>query len=689
MNIKLRLLGAPVLALAALCAATVSAEPLRRSQDNPRYFATDETAHLLLTGSHNWHVFQAYQNPAGQTDDDDLWDNNWLGLMAAWQHNFFRGWFWSDNYYRPLPWRWDSKQDCFDLSRDPELTLGTNYVNRMLTRVGETESVGLFTSVMLFQGWSHEERDNGAGPLRIPDPWNGAIPAKAHPWNGNNCEGFDADMVPGNDGNDAVGLELQQWRGPNDPVWLRQKDYIHAMVDAMNPYENFLWEVCNECRETSVEWQEQVIAAIRQREAALPNQHLVWMSCPGNNDFIQTTAADVVSPCKQSGNWHSDPPEVLATGPLYIVDTDHINVTTAYPERLWRWFVRGGHPIYMDAEFDLSWIQNGTPLQNFDEIRDAMATMRDLAETRLDLASLVPQKKNGSAGFPASSELALYSTATPLDAQPPPDGREFLAFFNDSSAGSLTVSGLTVGAEYTTYQCDMRGQGCSTGGFNATSDSRVFSFAERGFVHLESNLPAPLYSDNFNDAGDGVNLNGRELPVGGAIWQADAGLKTGGDEADRKVTTVWPNGKPVGGIPYHLTSDFAGVASVEAELTLGPATSVSVGFSSSPVDFLADAGVFWVSLAGGNIYVYGSGATLLGTINPLVAVTEGTLRLTYDAGASELRLFSQGGFLGGWSLLLTIPVSPAEIDYAVLEIDRGTTDESFVDDFAVRLTEAP
>ncbi len=202
---------------------------------------------------------------------------------------------------------------------------------------------------------------------------------------------------------------------------------------------------------------------------------------------------------------------------------------------------------------------------------------------------------------------------------------------------------------------------------------------------------APVYSDNFNDAEDGAQLQGRALQVGSAVWDTiDPGWQLKTVEvrgtSGLKVTTAYPNGTATGGIPYNLPGDFDGVASIEAELTRGVhATSVSIGFASSPDSPLAQDGVFWVSLADGDIYLYGAGSVVLGSIHPLMEIRKSTLKLEYDGGASELRLFSRGGFLGGWTQLLAVPVFPANIDYAVLEIDHGRNGEDFVDDFAVRM----
>ncbi len=203
---------------------------------------------------------------------------------------------------------------------------------------------------------------------------------------------------------------------------------------------------------------------------------------------------------------------------------------------------------------------------------------------------------------------------------------------------------------------------------------------------------SPVYSDNFNDAQDGVILQGRALQVGGATWDTvDPAwpLKTSGG----KVTTTFPAGTPVGGIPYDLPIDFDGVTSIEAELTIrdpsssfgsSPSGSVSIGFSSSPVEPLIDAGRFWVELSG-NLRVYGREGTLLFSLDPFLPLYKVSVKLEYDGAARELRLYRKVNFLS-WTLLVTIPVNPADIDHAVLEIDHGIHDASFVDNFAVRLT---
>ena len=94
-------------------------------------------------------------------------------------------------------------------------------------------------------------------------------------------------------------------------------------------------------------------------------------------------------------------------------------------------------------------------------------------------------------------------------------------------------------------------------------------------------------------------------------------------------------------------------------------------------------GVFWVSNTG-SITVYGQSGALL-VLDNVQGPVPPEIRLEYDGGIPELRLYAAAEGQPP-TLQANIPVGQEAIDFAVLEIDRGANNQSFVDNFVVRVT---
>lgn len=428
-----------ILALVASTAGSLAAidGPLRVHPTNPRYLTDDSGEVVFLAGSHTWSVFQDYRGPGTcSVNPPPLFDHGaWLDTLDDRGHNFYRGWHWGDNYYSPRPYvKVDGKYDLTQIK--------PGYLNRLYNRVNAARARGIYVSVMLFEGWSVSEKDFGKGPLRIPDPW---LRHFYHvDWN---LQGIDGDT-----NGDGEGLEIHE---AGNPGWDYQVGYIKAVIDKLNCLDNVIWEVSNESHADSHDWQFDVIDVIRTHTPAnCPGkEHPTWMTCPANNNFLRDgdNHADIVSPCHRSGfNYRGNPPAADGSK-VFIADSDHTEPCKVNYVWALRSFMRGLQPILMDRYEDLCWATIDDPencaltQSKAAKVHDAIGVMKVLADTKLDLASMAPQKE--TATTPSSNRYALFSTNSPGSSNPAPNGKEFLVYERTGSA-TFTLCNLVVNAGY-------------------------------------------------------------------------------------------------------------------------------------------------------------------------------------------------------------------------------------------------
>ena len=419
--------------LCLLLASAAAAQPLRVHPDNPRYLIDGDGNTVLLTGSHTWSLLQDLEHNGKRLRPRYGGHLQWLRLLDDWGHNFTRGWLWEDGYYSPLPYA--KNGSGYDLE-----AWNFAFFDRLYRRARAADRRDTFLGVMLFQGWSVNAKRGGSGkPYRLPDPW------ARHPLKS-------TANAPGKDGRQVheAGGELLRL----------QKRYVTQMVDTLNGFDHIVWEIANEAHFGSLNWQKQIAAFIRETEATLPNQHLVWISCASSggaaaaNESLLASGADLVSPCGRSTPAYlGDPPTPPPGGPVVIADSDHI-----FPERVrydWAWksFLRGLHPIYMDLRSDrLPWYRgNLESLSRRDtrRMRRALGTIQRLAG-EIDLAAMAPQRRASADPIKhlgGVKNFALFSSAAPASADPSPDGREFVAF-EPEGGGVLRVCDLQAGRPY-------------------------------------------------------------------------------------------------------------------------------------------------------------------------------------------------------------------------------------------------
>ncbi|HWH03490.1 MAG TPA: DUF6298 domain-containing protein [Gemmatimonadales bacterium] len=396
-----------------------AAGPLRADPRNPRYFADSSGRAVYLTGMHTWSTLQ----DNGPTDPPAPFDyQGWLDTLVHYNHDFFRMYSWEqarwtdetagDYYLAPMPWQRTGPGNALDGKPKFDLTkFNDAYFTRLRDRVAAAGKRGIYVSVMLFNGWSLE----GKGGLALNDPWNG------HPFNAaNNVNGIDGhvDSLP-------QGAGLHTLLVPK--ALAIQDAYVKHVVDAVGDLDNVLFEISNESDAGSLAWQTHMVDLIHTYERTRKKQHPVGITAMypnGSNGALFASPADWVSP-GDSGGYFTSPP--AGTGhQVIILDTDHLG--TEHTEQSWVWksFLRGLNPIFMDA-YDNQAIGLGAR-PNFDGTNPQFVAVRRAMGYTLSYATRIPLSTMVPAGSRASTGYCLADTAS----------HAYLVYLPDG--GSVTVT---------------------------------------------------------------------------------------------------------------------------------------------------------------------------------------------------------------------------------------------------------
>ena len=370
-----------VLLASAACASATG--PLRVHPENPRYFTDGSGRAIYLTGSHTWLNIQ----DAGEPFDFE----KYLDFLERHNHNFTRLWAWESPLWvtpdsrllrlAPLPYARTGPGRAFDGRPRFDLTrFDPAYFDRLWERVAAAAERGIYVSVMLFQGFSVARKSR----RRFATPWMG------HPFRKpNNVNGLHADA----DG-DEEGYEIHTLADPR--VTRLQEAYVRQVIDTLNGFDNVIYEISNESHGPSAEWQYHMIRFIHRYEASKPKQHLVWMSYPwdglhglADDRLLFDSPAEIVSP--RGGRvpiYRTDPP-VADGAKIVIADTDHLWGIGGNRAWVWKSFLRGLHPIFMDPYKNSPYRSEPELESKWDPIRRAMGDTLRFAR-RLELASMLP-----------------------------------------------------------------------------------------------------------------------------------------------------------------------------------------------------------------------------------------------------------------------------------------------------------
>ena len=414
--------------------------PLRRCPENPRYFTDDTGRAIYLSGSHTWAVFQDLVPLDGEPSPGQLFDfEDWLAFSKRYGFNFLRLWsreaayqrgrrgvelgqYLPSRYLEANPGRAPGELPKYDLDR-----LNPAYFERLRDRVIRAGEQGIYVSVMLFEAWT-------------ANPYMGA-PFDGHPFNRlNNINGVDGDpetppipaeLNPDGDRTTFPGCETLAIHTLADPKILAyEKAYVKKVVETLNDLDNVLYEICNEALRRSKYWQYEMIRYIHELESGMPKQHPVWMThlVQAQNEALFASPAEAVSPGVEAvdEDFCVDPP-VLDGRKVVFADTDHLGGIWGTPQWVWKSFMRGHNPIFMDNygmpgdDLDQSgdggpvsllfgrW-QYGLPANWREPVREAMAqTLRFAAE--MDMGRMLPTNSLSSTRYclaDADQEYLVY-----------------------------------------------------------------------------------------------------------------------------------------------------------------------------------------------------------------------------------------------------------------------------------------
>lgn len=413
--------------------------PLRIHPENGRYFTDNSGRAIYLTGSHTWANLQ----DIGLAGGEPFPYNDYLDFMESHQHNFMRFWMfeqpekasWTDARitFDPLPWARTGPGIAED--GKPKYDLGIwneDYFQRMRQRIIQAGDRGIYTAIMLFQGWSLHKTNSPHG-----DPW------PFHPFNGNNnINGVD---VPFTQADDDFHACLHSLKNPS--VMSYQEAYVRKVIDTVNDLDNVLYEIINEGGAT--DWQYALIELIHKYENQLDKQHPVGMthriSPVQYNQELFDSPAEWISPAQEPQDWivpgstfledyRNDPP--VGNGKKVILtDTDHLWGHGANPKWVWKSFLRGLNPIFMDPWWPLyiesnpevtPWAFVGGITKDQRDYPDWEPTRRAMGDTsrfasRVNLVKMLPRPELAS---------TRYCLADP--------GEEYLVYLPDG--GSVTVN---------------------------------------------------------------------------------------------------------------------------------------------------------------------------------------------------------------------------------------------------------
>ena len=440
-----------------LAAAALQAEPargpLRPHPDNPRYFTDSSGRAVYLTGAHTWNSIV----DMGPADPPPRFDfGKFLGWLEGYGHNFIRLWAWDLTNWEPRRYR-ETRHTVFPLpyartgpgkaiDGKPKFNLtryDREYFRRVERRVREAGRRGFYVSIMLFEGW---------GLQFSPGAW------EAHPYH------------PENNVNGIDGKNLGVYTLADPKVTALQEAYVGRVIDTVNRYDNVLYEISNENHPGSTDWQYHMIRFIHNYEKGKPKQHPVGMTFQykgGTNQALFDGPADWISPNREGG-YRDDPP--AADGSKVILsDTDHLWGIGGNADWVWKTFLRGMNPLFMDP-YDAVVLGKAFDPQ-FEPVRRNLGYTLEYAR-RVNLAAMKP------AGELATSR---YCLANP--------GKEYLVFV--PGGGPVTVDLTAASGQLRAEWFDPAANAKHPAGNAPGGARREFTppFSGSAVLHLSESIP--------------------------------------------------------------------------------------------------------------------------------------------------------------------------------------------------------
>ena len=338
---------------------------LRVHQDNPRYFTDDSGKPIYLAGWNSWGNLQdgfvnawrynwgnpfysGYGEYAGYLNDLQAKNLNYIRLWlyetprVDYGYDKFGNYLESD-YPDLLPWKRTGPGNAADGGLKFDLTrFNDDYFIRLQERISAAQAKGIYVSVMLFEGWSvHNDIYANAADYQA---W------AYHPFNSNNnINGINGD--PDGDGSGDPDFHSKL---VSPAVLNLQKAYVEKVVDAVNKFDNVIFEIGNEMiidpystmKAAARAWELEMANHIRSYESATAGYKKHPVGITSNTYIYDTSKVDqdmlgpAVNPneflspmgnCCSSSRYYEDPPSSDGRK-IIIAETDHFGT----------WDIRGG-----------------------------------------------------------------------------------------------------------------------------------------------------------------------------------------------------------------------------------------------------------------------------------------------------------------------------------------------------------
>ncbi len=364
--------------------------PLRISKENPRYFTDNNGKAIYMTGAHTWNNLVDMVG----VDSTDLFDYpGYLSWMKKHHYNFIRLWAWELLNWDtrgnrevdaqvlrvfPHPWARTGPGNALDGKLKFDLnTFNDTYFSRLQERVRMAGDSGIYTAIMLFEGW---------GLQFSPGAFEN------HPFHPeNNINGVNGDA---NDDGSAVEIHTLG----DKRILAVQEAYVNKVIETVNGFDHVLYEIANECQPSSTEWQYRMINFIKDCEKLLPSQHPVGMTFQyrgGSNQVLFDSPADWISPNPENG-YRDDPPAGDGSK-VVITDTDHLWGIGGNFTWVWKSFFRGLNPIFMDP-YDCRVLKGSYDPEWVEPLRISLGYSRMLADS-IDMTNMIPEPELVSTGY--------------------------------------------------------------------------------------------------------------------------------------------------------------------------------------------------------------------------------------------------------------------------------------------------
>jgi hypothetical protein len=184
------------------------------------------------------------------------------------------------------------------------------------------------------------------------------------------------------------------------------------VIDTVNDLDNVLYEISNENHPPSTDWQYAMIRFIKQYEKTQPKQHPVGMTFQykgGSNETLMNSPADWISPNNEGG--YRDNPPVGDGAKVIVTDTDHLWGIGGNSTWVWKSFLRGLNPIFMDP-YDGVVLSHGFGKDECEPIRKALGQTLHWSR-RVDLAAMTPRPGLTSSKYCLANPGAEYLILLP------------------------------------------------------------------------------------------------------------------------------------------------------------------------------------------------------------------------------------------------------------------------------------